>query len=106
VRAAGYANLTKNNTYQGGFIRQHDKISFTRVFQAGHATGSLQPETVSKIFDRVMFDNDVATGLGGREGYSSKGPSSSFGFKNVMSDSEVNQCYTWDSVLTCTTEQL
>jgi hypothetical protein len=41
-----------------------------------------------------MFDNDVATGLGGREGYSSKGPSSSFGFKDVMSDIEVNQCYT------------
>ncbi|KAH9875802.1 hypothetical protein IAQ61_003266 [Plenodomus lingam] len=53
-----------------------------------------------------MFDKDVATGLAGREGYSSKGPSSSFGFKNVMPDSEVDQCYTWDPVLTCTTEQL
>jgi hypothetical protein len=52
-----------------------------------------------------MFDNDVATGLGGREGYSSKGLSSSFEFKDVMSDTEVNQCYTWDSVLTRTTEQ-
>jgi hypothetical protein len=75
------------------------------VFLAGHVTGSLQPETGSKTFDRVMFHNDVATSLGGREGCSSKGPSSSFGFKDVMSDSEVNQCYTWDSVLTRTTEQ-
>lgn len=53
-----------------------------------------------------MFDKDVATGLVGREKHSSKGPSSSFGFKNVLPKSEVNQCYTWDPVLTCTTEQL
>ena len=34
---AGYANIQTNATYDGGYVRQAGKLSFSRVFQAGHA---------------------------------------------------------------------
>jgi carboxypeptidase D len=36
-RSSGYANLTTNSTYTGGVVRQQGNLSFTRVFEAGHA---------------------------------------------------------------------
>ena len=91
-------------------MRQHNKLSFSRVFDAGHAVGAFQPETVSEIFERVMFDKDVATGKievgeNGNETYSSTGLQSSFGIKNVLPDSLRNECYVWDAVTTCTDEE-
>lgn len=106
--AAGYEPITTNSTYSGGVVRQHSKLSFSRVFEAGHAVGAFQPETVSKIFDRVMFDQDVATGntcVLQNASYSSTGPASSFGIKNVLPPSPENECYVWDALNTCTEEQ-
>jgi carboxypeptidase C (cathepsin A) len=34
---AGYANIETNSSYVGGFVRQYGNLSFSRVFQAGHA---------------------------------------------------------------------
>ncbi|KAH8728155.1 Alpha/Beta hydrolase protein [Phaeosphaeriaceae sp. PMI808] len=104
-RSAGYESFITNSTYGGGVVRQHNKISFSRVFDAGHAVGAFQPETVSKIFDRVMFDKDVATGsltTNGNSSYSSTGPASSFGIKNELPPSPKSECYAWDATNTCT----
>ncbi|KAJ4296257.1 hypothetical protein N0V90_006302 [Kalmusia sp. IMI 367209] len=107
-RAAGYSSIDTNSTYQGGVVRQYGGISFSRVFDAGHAAGAFQPETVSKIFDRVMFNKDVATGMidVSNASYSSEGPESSFEIKNVLPGAPENECYTWDAPFTCTAEQL
>ncbi|KAF2106173.1 Alpha/Beta hydrolase protein [Lophiotrema nucula] len=105
-RAAGYANITTNSSYTGGVVRQHNGISFSRVFEAGHAVGAFQPETVSKIFDRVMFDKDVATGEVSGKNYTSTGPTSSFGIKNVLPEGVGSECYTWAAPITCREEQI
>ncbi|ORX94028.1 Alpha/Beta hydrolase protein [Clohesyomyces aquaticus] len=108
-RAAGYESITTNSTYAGGVVRQHNKVSFSRVFEAGHAVGAFQPETVSKIFDRAMLNKDVATGskcTAGNKSYSSTGPASSFGIKNVLPPMPENECYMWDTVFTCTPEEI
>jgi carboxypeptidase C (cathepsin A) len=34
---AGYESIQTNKTYDGGYVRQVGKFSFSRVFQAGHA---------------------------------------------------------------------
>jgi carboxypeptidase C (cathepsin A) len=39
---AGYESIQTNDTYDGGYVRQVGKFSFSRVFQAGHA-GSFPP---------------------------------------------------------------
>jgi hypothetical protein len=105
-RSAGYEYISTNST-RGGVVRQHNKVSFSRVFDAGHAVGAFQPETVSRIFDRVMFDKDVATGdvdITRNSSYSSTGPGSSFGIKNVLPPSQKNECYVWD-INTCSPEE-
>ncbi|KAH7071608.1 Alpha/Beta hydrolase protein [Paraphoma chrysanthemicola] len=108
-RSAGYEHISTNSSYNGGVVRQHEKISFSRIFDAGHAVGAYQPETVSRIFDRVMFDQDVATGrvdITGSSSYSSTGPQSSFGMKNSSPPSPENECYLWDAPISCTKEEL
>lgn len=35
-REAGYANISTNATYDGGVVRQHGNLSFSRVFDAAH----------------------------------------------------------------------
>lgn len=35
-RNAGYESVQVNESYNGGFVRQHGNLSFTRVFQSGH----------------------------------------------------------------------
>jgi carboxypeptidase C (cathepsin A) len=34
--AAGYEYVKTNDSYNGGVVRQHGNLSFTRVFEAGH----------------------------------------------------------------------
>jgi len=83
---SGYEKIVTNATYSGGVTKQYDKFSFSRVFEAGHSVSAYQPETVYRIFMRSMFDRDVATGnhdiVGAK--YSSTGPKSSWGIKNVL----------------------
>lgn len=107
--AAGYESIVTNSSYNGGFVREYGALSFSRVFQAGHSAGSYQPETLSKIFERAMFRNDVATGdvdLSGQTEYASTGPSD---VRNVTFDAPepiMNKCYVLDPIGTCTEEQV
>jgi carboxypeptidase D len=35
-RSSGYEYVHTNKSYDGGVVRQHGNLSFTRVFEAGH----------------------------------------------------------------------
>lgn len=65
-----------------------------------------QPETAFQIFDRVMFNKDVATGKEDttRE-YSTTGSSSAFTPSEYHFESEEADCYLWDILETCTQDQ-
>ncbi|KAL2796940.1 Alpha/Beta hydrolase protein [Aspergillus keveii] len=108
--SSGYANLTTNSTYTGGVVRQQGNLSFTRVFEAGHAGPSYQPETFFQLFSRIMRSRDIATGeisLAGPEGanYHTRGPQSSFHVKNVLPEPAFPVCYTLSMTTTCTANQ-
>lgn len=78
------------------------------MFQAGHATGGFQPETVSKIFERAIFRKDVATGeidLTENTDYQSEGESEIRDVKNKAPEPIENICYSLTPALTCTEEQ-
>lgn len=106
-RAAGYSNITTNTSFTGGVVRQVSKLSFSRIFEAGHGVGAYQPETVSKIFDRVMFDMDISTGLQhAGANYTTKGPNDVFNIKNKLPESPKNECYLWGLSLVCTDEEV
>ncbi|ODA83987.1 hypothetical protein RJ55_02505 [Drechmeria coniospora] len=60
--AAGYAPIVTNPTYDGGQVRQFGNLSFSRVFQATHSAGVEQPETMFRIFSRVLSGNSISTG--------------------------------------------
>jgi len=108
-RAAGYAPLVTNATYQGGLVRQHGNVSFSRVFGAGHSVTAYQPETFFRIFQRAMFGKDVATGsvTVGSAGYSSSGPADSFGVRNAVPPAPLPvMCFVTSPLITCTPNQL
>jgi hypothetical protein len=103
---AGYADVQTNATYVGGLVRQQGGLSFTRIFQAAHAAPYYQPETTYEIFNRVMFNKDVATGkVAATSEYSSTGPSSAFTLSQLPPDDGEAQCYLWDVLETCTAAQ-
>ena len=71
-----------------------------------------QPETVFRLFDRAIFNTDLATGTistrgpGGHPDYATSGPESSFGIKNVLPVPPPPwACNLVDVVGTCTLEQ-
>ncbi|TVY94449.1 Carboxypeptidase S1-like protein A [Lachnellula willkommii] len=102
--AAGYANISTNATYEGGVVRQHGNLSFSRVFDAAHGVPYYQPETAYRIFDRAMSHVDIATGQRSiTADYSTSGPSSSFQYKNQMPEDPKKVCYTLMALTTCTT---
>ncbi|KAK5654860.1 hypothetical protein OQA88_6896 [Cercophora sp. LCS_1] len=75
--SAGYANLATSSSYTGGKVRQHNLLSFSRVYQAGHEVPYYQPETAFKIFSRTINGYDVATGsVRVNRQYKTTGPSS------------------------------
>ncbi|KAK4184923.1 putative carboxypeptidase [Podospora australis] len=105
-RDAGYADLVTSDTYKGGVVRQFDRMSFSRVFLAGHSVYAYQPETVYKIFDRVMGGKDVATGEEEQKGYASKGPKSSMEIRQQAPGSPESICYIDQVGTTCTENQI
>lgn len=64
-----------------------------------------QPETAYQIFNRVMFNQDVATGTQQAAGYSSNGSNSAYTKSEMPPPEEQPQCYLWDILETCTSEQ-
>ncbi|KAG9664796.1 alpha/beta-hydrolase, partial [Aureobasidium melanogenum] len=110
---AGYTKFETNASYTGGLTRQYGNLSFTRVFQAGHEVSYYQPETTYQIFNRVMFDRDVATGqiptapASNSSTYATSGNSSALVSIGVPMEfeSSVPSCYFWDIMETCTPAQ-
>ncbi|KAH6658956.1 Alpha/Beta hydrolase protein [Truncatella angustata] len=114
-RGSKYAPIRTNASYAGGAVRQYGNLSFSRVFGAGHEVPWYQPETAYRIFRRVMFDRDVATGTestlpcGGdknKKVYSTaEGDDDVFHIKNEVPPLPEPECYFWDMYETCTGEQ-
>lgn len=96
-----------NETYIGGQVRQHGNLSFTRVYEAGHEVPAYQPETAYRIFQRTLFNLDIATGTIStleEPGYSSQGPSDVYNITNEPVTDPGSQCYVLDRGQ-CTSEQ-
>ncbi|KAH7122618.1 Alpha/Beta hydrolase protein [Dendryphion nanum] len=105
--AAGYAPVIVNDSYIGGQVRQYGNLSFTRVYQAGHEVPAYQPETAWKIFQRALFNFDIATGnisTTQNQNYTTKGPKDIFNITNTPIKLPGAQCYVLDSDQ-CTPEQ-
>ncbi|SPO05481.1 related to serine-type carboxypeptidase Z precursor [Cephalotrichum gorgonifer] len=106
-RSAGYTPIQASETYEGGLVRQHGNVSFSRVYGAGHSAASYQQETVFRIFDRVMSGKDVGTGeVEASEDYSSEGPSTVFDVRHELPKSRKPICYLYDIALTCNPKQI
>ncbi|KAM0561105.1 hypothetical protein ACHAPJ_003606 [Fusarium lateritium] len=60
---AGYAPIIVNVSYIGGVVRQFGNLSFSRVYQAGHAVAAYQPETAFQVFARIIMGTSVSTGM-------------------------------------------
>ncbi|KAK0777444.1 hypothetical protein LTR59_013859 [Friedmanniomyces endolithicus] len=133
-RAAGYEYIHTNRSYSGGVVRQHGNLSFSRVFESGHDVAAYvslhplrrsaslpsfphptntkpkkQPETNFKIFNRALFNKDIASGrlpTSGRfNNYSTTGPSSSFSVKDVLPPVPDPICYVYTVGSACTVDQ-
>lgn len=108
-RGAGYANMQTNASYVGGLVRQAGNFSFTRVFEAGHMMPAYQPETARAIFERAVFNRDVATGevdLLATGDYATTGPADTLATKNAAPPAQLGICYLLDAEDTCTPDQL
>lgn len=106
--AAGYAPLQTNSSYVGGRVRQHGNFSFSRVFESGHEVPAYQPQTAYEIFQRAMFNKDIATGqvsIVNDDTYSSEGPLSTWHIKNDVPESPKPVCYVLALSDTCTEDQ-
>ncbi|KAL9094006.1 MAG: hypothetical protein Q9165_003676 [Trypethelium subeluteriae] len=108
---AGYTEIRANSSYVGGQVRQFGNFSFSRVYQAGHQLPAYQPQTALEIFQRAMFNKDIATGtiltwpIDGST-YKTSGSSSTWHIKNIVPESPRPTCYTYNARATCTEEQL
>lgn len=60
-RDAGYTELLVDGKAYGE-TRQFGKLSFTRVWEAGHEVPYFQPAAVFQIFNRTSYGFDIATG--------------------------------------------
>jgi carboxypeptidase C (cathepsin A) len=97
--AAGYAPVQVNSSYIGGQVRQYGNLSFTRVYEAGHEVPAYQPETAFKIFQRALFNFDIATGNIStleNENYNTTGPSSVANITNDPIPHPAPTCYILD----------
>ncbi|KAJ4352381.1 uncharacterized protein N0V89_007729 [Didymosphaeria variabile] len=104
--SAGYTQIKTNETYVGGLVRQAGRLSFSRVFQAGHEVPYYQPETAYEIFNRVMSGVDVATGTASIGNYTSGGEASAWGESKMPEAEEQAKCYVWDVLETCAPEEV
>lgn len=96
-----------NDTYIGGQVRQHGNLSFTRVYEAGHEVPAYQPETAFRIFQRALFNMDIATGKVStidHPNHSTQGPSDISNITNKPIVDPGSQCYILDRDQ-CTKEQ-
>ncbi|KAK8860054.1 Alpha/Beta hydrolase protein [Apiospora arundinis] len=109
-RKAGYTDIKTNKNETGGMVRQFGKLSFSRVYNAGHEVPYYQPETAYQIFHRTMFNKDVATGsqstkAGCKKPYGTTGPADISSVKNKLPKPHKPECYFWDILETCSMEE-
>ncbi|KAF1988772.1 carboxypeptidase S1-like protein B [Aulographum hederae CBS 113979] len=107
--AAGYEGIRVNETYIGGQVRQYGNLSFARVYEAGHEIPSYQPEAALRIFERALFNRDIATGdidTAVNTSYGTSGPPDTWAFKNALPPQPKGLCYILDPEATCTQDQL
>ena len=65
-----------------------------------------QPETAFEIFNRVMFNKDVATGnLDSTSEYSTTGPANASSIKTNATTTSERYCYLWDIMETCNSDE-
>lgn len=77
----------------GGVVKQYGKLSFSRIFDAGHAVSAYAPEAVYRVFMRSMFGEDVATGERMvDEDYHTTGPTDSWRWRNKLPQSLPETC--------------
>ncbi len=57
--AAGYEFVHTNGTYNGGVVRQHGNLSFSRVFEAGHDRTFLAPICSSRVI-LIYFSGTIS----------------------------------------------
>ena len=60
-RKAGYAPFIVNGIERGE-VREYGNFSFLRVYEAGHAVASYQPQAALEMFRRMLESKDLATG--------------------------------------------
>jgi carboxypeptidase C (cathepsin A) len=109
--SAGYAPIVVNETYIGGDVRQYGNLSFSRIFQAGHALSAYQPETAFRVFERLISGKSVSNG--GHidlSTFSTHGPPSS-DHRDTLPERSEPVCFVRDFEKTCdvankTTEDL
>lgn len=105
-RDSGYQSIVTNSSYKGGLVREHGPLSFSRIYQAGHGVAGYQPETLSKLFDRVMFGRDIATGeITLSDDFATEGPKTVYDVLNDVPDPVENICFVPLASTTCTQEQ-
>ncbi|WEW56556.1 serine-type carboxypeptidase [Emydomyces testavorans] len=107
-RAAGYADIQTNDSFVGGQVRQYGNFSFVRVYQAGHEVPSYQPDTAYQVFQRALFNKDIATGkvdITQKQDYSSSGSSTTFQVKTKPPGFPKPECYILELGGSCTPEQ-
>ncbi|KIW32326.1 uncharacterized protein PV07_03880 [Cladophialophora immunda] len=85
--AAGYEPIQgiKGAGARHGLVKQFGALSFSRILDAGHSVSAYAPEAVYRVFERVMFGRDVATGsrsVGAT--YRTTGPADSWGWRNTL----------------------
>lgn len=103
--AAGYAPIITNDSYIGGEVRQYGNLSFSRIYDAGHAAPAYQPETSFEIFARIMKGTSVSTGAAvDLSSYNTTGPANST-HTNTLPKSPAPTCWIRNIPETCTTDQ-
>ncbi|KAJ0159702.1 Carboxypeptidase S1 -like protein B [Colletotrichum tanaceti] len=106
--ATGYEPPRTNCSYEGGQVRQYGNMSYVRVYQAGHAVPSYQPESAYRIFNRALFNRDIATGrvdTAADPTYGTRGPADTFGIGSEVPPQYDDFCYVLDPS-TCSREQV
>ena len=110
--ASGYAPLktrtSTNGTIEAGQVRQYGNLTYIRVYQAGHAVPSYAHEAAYDIFNRALFNRDVATGKVDtvkHPDYHTEGPSDTFHIRNEIPPPYEEFCYVLDPS-TCTDAQV
>ncbi|KAI1954936.1 hypothetical protein LOZ12_000816 [Ophidiomyces ophidiicola] len=105
--AAGYAPIAVNNNYTGGVVRQFGNLLFARIYDAGHFIPYYQPETMFKLFDRIIQGKNPSTGgvIPNPSRFRTQGDANST-ITNSLPPQAKPTCYLRKAPDTCSPEQI